>query len=515
MGSADVRPRTARRPGTNRAGAAVAVVDSVPTVRYLTLAGLILLAALPFRVWNLGGVDMWTDEVLTALRARVPLSDALDSILGAGNQAPLYYLMMQVLPHDTDFMLRLPSVLLGLVNIALLIGLIDRLYGDRVLALQLGALLAVSPLHVILSRTARFYTLLLLFGLIVMLLFVRILRGHRSRWMWFAFWLCSLLAYLTHYSALALPAAQGVTLALFWRHYRAILVRWGAVQALAGVPPALWVMLASDEYEPVGYVGQSNLPTLGDIPITFLNLVSGFDGTWQLAALPAILVVSVGLAAGIVALLRGARAEPERLYWVAQGVLPVLLLFIMSVWVYGKYKDRYFLLLMPALMLLFVQGWRRLSPRWSYIALLVVLATNVFFTVRMFTTGSYQRTDWSDAGRYLAGQFEPGDRVMFARWTTYEAFRHSYDGSVDVLTPSFLLTERADTTAIEREARRIWVVYRDQWEDFHFQGWKRNFDPLRPGLSQMSDWLVARQDRIVSTASFDGIVIYEVMPPDA
>src|SRR5690606_21046187 len=154
-------------------------VGSVSTARYLALAGLILLVALLFRAWNLGGVDMWTDEVLTALRARVPLSDALDSILGAGNQAPLYYLMMQVLPHSSDFLLRLPWVLLGLASIALLIGLIDRLYGDRVLALQLGALLAVNPLHVILSRTARFYTLLLLLGLIVMLLFVRILRGHR------------------------------------------------------------------------------------------------------------------------------------------------------------------------------------------------------------------------------------------------------------------------------------------------------------------------------------------------
>src|SRR5690554_1722824 len=113
MGSADVRPGAAsRRPGTYRTSTAVAAVGSVSTARYLALAGLILLVALLFRAWNLGGVDMWTDEMLTALRARVPLSDALDSILGAGNQAPLYYLMMQVLPHSSDFLLRLPSVLL-------------------------------------------------------------------------------------------------------------------------------------------------------------------------------------------------------------------------------------------------------------------------------------------------------------------------------------------------------------------------------------------------------------------
>ena len=494
--------RVAAQPGT------------VTQARYLTAAAIILLVGLAFRAWNLGGADMWTDEVLTALRAQVSLDEAVDSILGAGNQAPIYYMMMQVLPHSSDVLLRLPAVILGVVNIALLMVIIVQLYGDRLMALEVGALLAVNPLHVILSRTARFYTLLFLFSLLFTYLFIRLVRGQRSRRIWIAFWLCSMLAYMTHYSALALPAAQGALLLVLWRRMREMWIPWGIAQAAAVVPPIAWILLASKEYEPVGYVGMAHPPVFSDLPITYLNLLEGFDGTWQWAVVPGVILGLVGIAAGVIALARSWRPQPDRLYWIASGVLPVLALFIMGVTVYSKYKDRYMLILGPSVMVLFVWGWRWLAPRWSKAAVTVVVLTGALLSVQLFTSGSYQRTDWSDAGRYLEQQFKPGDQVMFARQTTYDAFEHSYDGSPDVLTDSFLLTDTPDTEAIERSAARIWVIYRDQWEDFHRQGWVRDFDPLRRGLSDMSNWLVDRQDRIVAQKSFDGIVIYELAPLD-
>lgn len=497
-----VLDRAALRPGT------------MTSARYLTAAAIILLVGLAFRAWNLGGADMWTDEVLTALRAQVPLDEAVDSILGAGNQAPVYYILMQILPHSSDVLLRLPSVILGIVNIALLIGIIEALYGDRLLALQVGALLAVNPLHVILSRTARFYTLLFLFSLLFTYLFIKLVRGQRSRRIWIGFWLCSMLAYLTHYSALALPAAQGVLLVTLWRRTRGMWIPWGIAQAAAIVPPIAWILLASTEYEPVGYVGMSHPPVFSDLPITFMNLLEGFDGTWQWAVVPGVALGAVGIVAGVIVMARTWRSQPDRLYWIASGVLPIIALFIIGVTVYSKYKDRYMLVLAPSVMLLFVWGWRWLAPRWSQAAVAVVVLTGALLSVQLFTSGSYQRTDWTDAGVYLEQQFEPGDQVMFARWTTYEAFKHSYDGSDAVLADSFLLTDTPDTEAIEHSAARIWVVYRDQWEDFHRQGWVRDFDPLRRGLSDMSNWLVDRQDRIVSQKEFDGVVIYELAPLD-
>ncbi len=480
--------------------------------RYLVAVAIILLVGMGLRAWNLGGADFWTDEVLTSLRANVPLEDAIDSILGAGNQAPIYYMMMQILPHSSDVLLRLPAVILGVVNIALLMVIIVQLYGDRLLALEVGALLAVNPLHVILSRTARFYTLLFLFCLLFTYLFIRLVRAQRSRRTWILFWLCSVLAYMTHYSSLALPAAQGVLLLVLWRRTREMWIPWGIAQALAVAPAGLWMLLATGEYEPVGYVGMAHPPVLSDLPITFLNLLAGFDGTWQWFSVPGVVLGAVGIIAGMVVVARTWRPQPDRLYWIASGVLPVLALFFIGVTFYSKYKDRYMLVLGPSVMILFVWGWRWLAPRWSRAAVAVVVLTGALLSVQLFTSGSYQRTDWSEAGRYLEQQFQPGDRVMFARMTTYEAFKHSYDGSADVLDEAFLQTETPDTTAIEREAPRIWVIYRDQWEDFHRQGWVRDFDPMRRGLSDMSNWLVDRRDRIVSQKSFDGIVIYELAP---
>jgi uncharacterized membrane protein len=488
--------------------------SAMATSRYWAAVVVILLVGLAFRAWNLGGADFWTDEVLTSLRANVPLDEAIDSILGAGNQAPIYYMMMQVLPHSSDVLLRLPAMILGVVNIALLMFMITRLYGDRLLALEVGALLAVNPLHVILSRTARFYTLLFVFSMLFTYLFILLLRGQRTRRVWIAFWLCSMFAYMTHYSSLALPAAQGLLLVVLWRRTREMWIPWGIAQAAAVAPALLWMLVATGEYEPVGYVGMAHPPVISDLPITLLNLLEGFDGSWSWWVVPGVVLGTIGIAAGVVALVRTWRPQPDRLYWITSSVVPVLALFIMGITVYSKYKDRYMLLLGPSVMLLFVVGWRWIAPRWSRAAVAVVVLTGALLSVQLFTSGSYQRTDWSDAGRFMDEHFEPGDRVLFARTTTLDAFEHSYRGSDDVLDGAFLLTETPDTEAVERSATRIWVIYRDQWEDFHRQGWVRDFDPLRRGLSDMSNWLVDRQDRIVGQTSFDGIVIYEMAPLD-
>jgi uncharacterized membrane protein len=143
-----------------------------------------------------------------------------------GNQTPLYFWSLRLFPTSTDALLRLPSALLGLLGIGLMIFVVVRLYHDREMALWAGALLAVNPFHVWLSRTARPYSLVFVLGLLASYFFLMLLRGNRSRAMWAGFTITTTIAYATHFTTLALLGAQYVLFAFLLHQNRRLLFRW-------------------------------------------------------------------------------------------------------------------------------------------------------------------------------------------------------------------------------------------------------------------------------------------------
>ncbi|MBN2303090.1 MAG: hypothetical protein JXQ72_01350 [Anaerolineae bacterium] len=473
------------------------------------LALVLLVSAIP-RAWNLGGTDLWTDEVLTAQRVTAPLPEALDSILSVGNQAPLYYLAMRVLPHDSALWLRLPAALLGVASVALMVHAVGWLYNAPHLGLQIGALLAVHPMHVILSRTARYYTPLLVLTLIASICFILILRQKAGPRVWAVFLVSSLLAYITHYSTLVLPVVQGMVLVLSWPRTRPIFRRWIITQAIAGLPYALWMVAALRHISPdqLDYPYQSPVPSLvQDAPLTMLNMLVGYDGgvhvNWLLLA--GLMVIAGGMAAGTYALGRAWRSQPERLYWILLALVPVVALFVMATFMHVQYRDRYLFVSVPAALMLLL--WTRPGQRWVFGTAFLLSA---YLTLIMFISGTYARTNWTGAGEYLDGHVQLGDMVIFERDLTYDAFRMHFDGNPAILDNRYIIYNTPDTLPYERNLGRIWAVYRIRHEDFHRPGWDTADTPFRPGLSPMADWLAARQDRVIGQKTFAGITIYVI-----
>lgn len=208
---------------------------------YALLAALILLAGFALRMLDLGDDSLWSDEAFTVFFAQAPAREFFDLLLADGVHVPAYFALMRILPLGNDFLLRMPSVLMGTGGIALFMWVTRRLYGSPRLALWAGALLAFNPYHIWFSRMARPYALFFLVALLTSYVFLILLRGERSTGRWIAFGALTATAYMTHFFAAALPLAQYAVFAFALRGNRGMLRRWLLVQLVAFMPLAWWI----------------------------------------------------------------------------------------------------------------------------------------------------------------------------------------------------------------------------------------------------------------------------------
>lgn len=478
---------------------------------------LILVAGLVLRVWNLGAASLWTDEVLTAIRAQAPFQESLRSLMSAGNQTPLYFWSLRLFPNTTEALLRLPSAMLGLLGVALLMAVVLRLYHDRELALWAGALLAVNPFHVWLSRTARPYAMVFVLSLVITITFFQLWHGHRSRRIWGIFTLASLVAYATHFTTVALLGAQGMLFAFAFlteRRWRPWFRQWVTAQALAAVPALTWTYLVLRE--PPKVVSQwIPRPELRDIPLTLWNMTLGYNGVFKWYLVPALMIVTLGLVFGLGYAIGERRRDEHNFYWMWLIVGPLTFIFLLSALIVSIYVDRYFMVFLPALLVLLLQGWYRFSPQTWRVALGLTVVTCAYTVLFSFYDGSFRREDWPDAAAYVAERVEPGDAILLERDNTYEAFTRYYAQTEPYLADEegvqsariVMLSEMPDPDTLIRQANRLWVIYRNPNEDVHRLGVMPDFDPFDPNLTTLGEWLSTRRTQVQEIRSFNGMKV--------
>ncbi len=468
------------------------------------------------RVWHLGVASLWTDEAMTAYRAQAPFKQSLQSIMAAGNQSPLYFWSLRLFPNSTETLLRLPSALLGMAGIALFMLIVVKLYRDREVALWAGALLAVNPFHVWLSRTARPYAMLFVAGLLASYFFLMLLRGRRSRAIWVGFTLTSMVAYATHFTAVALPAAQYIMFAFMLRDQYKLFRRWIMAQAIAAVPALCWVYIVLRQ--PLGIASEwIPRPQLRDIPLTLWNLTLGYDGVFKWIMVPGLVIVTLGLVFGMSYAVDERKKNRREFYWFWLILAAIIPVFVASSTVISIYVDRYFTVLLPAILLLTIQGWMLFSRQLFRMAMVIVIATGVWTILFTFYHGSYRRDDWRNVAAYVGDRYQPGDTILLERDNTVEVFTHYYNQDLTApQNPSIvMLSETPDTSSMERSSQRIWVVYRNPNEDVHRMGEMPDFNPFNPKLAKMGEWLSTRESQLVEQRSFNGVKILLIDPQRA
>ena len=346
-------------------------LDTSRHTAHLVLGGLIL-AGLGLRLAVPRGI--WLDEAITIHQAHLSLHDLFRNLYYGDRQPPLYHLTLWATVRafgDSEFAVRLPSLIAGTLIIPALYGLGRELY-DRRTGLIAGALAAVSPLLVWYSQEVRMYELASLFGLLALLTQLRVIRNG-AMLNWAAYILATAGLLWSHYFGLLLIGVQQLVFVGVLVHRKRIrqpvkplalgFAYSAAVLALQLVP---LLVFANHQYQVTSSAAGSPSGTYDylsfySVLATMAWSLWGYqpDATTVLLAAmwPLFLLGSL--------VLLGRGGSRQTMILAAAAIALVVFLIIVSAFDRSYFEVRNFLILVPLVLLLIarlITGWIR-QPR--------------------------------------------------------------------------------------------------------------------------------------------------------
>jgi mannosyltransferase len=449
----------ARKPPLDSAGRAVAGI--------LTL---ITLLAAGLRFHRLSARTFWFDEGVSVAIARLDGYNFGRILWRREANMSLYYLLLRGWLHfgQSEFLVRTLSVLLAVATVPALYCLGRKLFDGRT-GIIAATLLAVNAYHVRYSQEARSYSLTVFLCVASSLYFLKLLElpSRRNR---AAYILLATAAVYAHFYSALLLVAQWLSLLFFERESVPKQVRkdWRWIALL--VAPVL-VFVATTGAGPLRWIERPGAKQLWQLGLR----LAGNDGIILLA------LYGVAVGAAVVQAKPGKCETSCSPAWRYRFLLLWLLFPVLSVFALSAIRPlflpRYFLLCLPALLLIAAAGLGRIRSPW-----IMTGATLVLVVLSLQGTASYYRQDfedverenWRAASEYILANSQPGDAVMFhvpMGRMPYEYYRSLHHGPASppaVLYPShgdgigFLdFVEKPSYRRLEGEVaehRRVWLV---------------------------------------------------------
>ncbi|MBN1262419.1 MAG: glycosyltransferase family 39 protein [Anaerolineae bacterium] len=481
--------------------------------RALILGG--LLTAFALRVYKLGDQNIWWDEGLSVLAARMSFTGTT-LWTAADVHPPLYFWLLWPwarLAGESEFALRFITVMESLLAAALMVPLGRRLTRHPAVGVAALWLLALSRFHIWWSQEMRMYVLAGLCSLLSLYFTIRIADAPRQ-WRNHTGWvLATLGAFHTVYSSIVLVPIENLFMLVaglrrpdrrrFWG-------RWILTQALVGLGMLPWLALALPRMRSWSVVQEpAALSFVLELNAVLLTL--GISTDVGRYAVPAFGVMAIAAAGSIVLLSHQddcltRRTRRQRLFLAGLGVLmPPLVIWALAqprgFFYNPRVEARYLLPFAPVFYLLLawasagfrkVRRLRGLTP----VALAAVLGLFAW-TLPQHYTPRYFKDAYTTLTRTLWAYAEPGDAVLLVSGDRYPIFSSYYDRApapanrppvYRIPQGAFVLTEEnvADELAsIAARYQRLWLVQIERTLQ----------DP--EGLAEV--WLAARYPRTLSS----------------
>jgi mannosyltransferase len=468
-----------------------------PPAASWTRWALVLLIAVSFavRLYDLDAKSLWSDEGLTLRRAEQPLplvfrnlnlipidpnyydgSNEEGTIISSPDlHPPLYFLMMHFwirVAGRSEFALRFPSVVAATLTLPLLYALARRLLSVEA-GLWAALLGAISPFYLWYAQETRMYTWVVVLSLASVYMLLPLLKGRARRRDYAAYAVVTLALLYTHYSGFLLLGFEVIVYGLcrlryglrrLWgRPWIILIVLVALVVALVPLIPYAWRTFQLRGIFALGYRPLHLIlaEAWSSFSLGLRNPV--IQPLWQTALFLIVFVV------GTVALFLSRRRET---WMVCLGylLLPILLLYALSLVKPNYMNPRHLMVVSPAWELVLAQGLVTLRRRFKpgfVLGLGCVLALRGWANYEIFTSHSLWKDDIRGAVRYIEERARPGDAIVLHHNVIRLTFDYYYDGPYpEVVIPRY---DRArDIPALHEQAREEFAVWAQTYDHIWF-----------------------------------------------
>lgn len=358
--------------------------------------------------------SLWRDEVDAILFASRRLPDLLHTFVQAGQNGPLYFLVLRPWLHvagQSEFSLRFLSVVFGVLTVPMVYRLGRRLFASLPSAAVLAALLAATAPYLIwYSQEGKMYALVTFLILVAMDRYLAALKqGGWPRWL--AYVLITTAAFYVHLIAALIIPAQMLVFGIVgqrdgrwrWKPWLASMI----VLTVPYLPLLIWQLPLLLQLSQTGY----RFVPLNDVLLSLLTSYSlGVIPSmtrWALLPFVALLLAIVPM---MVVAPRWRASLAILLCWL---LVPVLGFFLVTL-VRPMYTARYLIFVLPAGLLLLAFALVAIGRRSRLIAglLLVFLLVADGWALYLQAT-TLLKADFRAATRYVSRQLGGQDLVLF------------------------------------------------------------------------------------------------------
>lgn len=432
---------------------------------------IILLFAFLIRLYRLGAESLWMDEGYSFHFASLPLSQMLQELVAIDKHPPLYYLVLHcfLFLGKSEFFLRLPSVIFGVISIYLIYLLGEELY-DRNIGNLASLFLALSSLHVLLSRDARMYTISSMFLAIAIYGFWKSFLCEENKTKKYV--ICYVIGaigsiYSYYLTAVVLLLINAYYIYFLWLKKDFVNIRKWSISTLLIIIlflpwiPSFWHQMGTHYYTR-GSPDWMAIPDVLYSQLTGFTLIFTHMGYWYLLAF-------TSFALAITPLLRPTRSSVDTFLGLCFfGAL--FFTFLVARHTFMKiFETKYLFIVSVPFWLLAARSISFINMRFARASIITfIIVINCLSSINLYSGEEWQKHDWRGAVGVILRNAKPKDVILLLPYYQQYAFQYYYKPVTGV---DFLPIREQDVVKIaidsghelRQKYRRIWLVRSAHW----------------------------------------------------
>ena len=255
--------------------------------------------------WRLDTPNLWVDELVTLQMIQGSFNDIMNACI-RDIHPPLYFILLKgwsLLFGESDLWLRALSAIFASVSVIFMGMLGYRFFNERNRLLPM-LLLSIHPAFIQFGRMARYYSLILMLGILCTILILNAIRtGRYKDWMFYT--ICSILLIYTFYPSGILLVAQGMVFVIpVWRKKaQKIWIISMLITAAAFLPWAVYVAVGQFSYTHSGIVSDLARSLIGLILGLGVSMYTFSVGEtmfpWRPQAIVGLIIIMIHVVTGL------------------------------------------------------------------------------------------------------------------------------------------------------------------------------------------------------------------------